>query len=138
MRLTEKWGKDFIRLCRTKYDNINNRCNNRTSYIEKNISNSFTWHEFVEYAARNGLKPSYHCHRPNRTSNYEPGNLVFIPANEHYKISALEKRKLSPVQVSEIHCLSERKSLRQLGRLYNVSHQTIFNILKREGYYGMD
>lgn len=123
---------EFVRLARQKYNNINNRCRNRKSYKDKNITNEFSFPEFLAYARLNGLEHGKHCHRPNRYGNYCSENLVFISEAEHLKISGLERRKLNQDQIQEVIELSGNMSLRKIAKRFGVSHVTIYRYLKME------
>ena len=136
MITTEIQDKDFLALVRMKYNNINSRVRHRKSYIEKNIQNRFTFHQFLAFAHLNGLEHGKHCHRPNKYQDYCPENLVFITPEEHNRISGLERRKLSEDQIAEIKELSRNMSLRNIAKIYGVSHVTIHRYLKMENENG--
>lgn len=136
--MNNKQGDEFRSYCRTKFDSINKRCKYRDSYKENGIKNNFTFQEFVEYADKKGLEQDFHCHRPDRRGNYEQGNLIFLSADEHQKISAEEKRAITPEQAREIRENKDKLSLRKLGELYGVSHSTIYKVIQQKGVYGTD
>jgi DNA-binding CsgD family transcriptional regulator len=123
--------KEFIELCRVKFNSIQNRVRNRRSYKDKNILNEFTFSQFVEFARENGLEVGLHCHRPNRDANYSSSNLVFITADEHHAITAKERQKLSDEQIAELTCLRDSLSLRALAKRFKVSHVTVDRYVKR-------
>jgi hypothetical protein len=130
--------EDFRRYCRTKYDSINKRCKYRDSYIDKGITNKFTFPEFVEYAEQKGLEKDFHCHRPDRDGHYEAGNLVFISPEAHKHVSAAEKRAITPVEAKQIREDADKFSLRKLAKIYDVSHTTIHKVIHRKGVYASD
>lgn len=129
---------EFRKYCRTKFNSINKRCKYRESYKQNGIKNNFTFKEFVEYADKKGLEKDFHCHRPDRMGDYEHGNLIFLSADKHQKISAEEKRAIAPEQAKEIRANKDKLSLRKLGELYGVSHSTIYKVIKKKGVYGTD
>jgi hypothetical protein len=136
--MKEQDNEDFRRYCRTKYDSINKRCKYRDSYIDKGISNKFTFPEFVEYADRKGLEQDFHCHRPDRLGDYEAGNLEFLSPDDHLRVSAHEQRAITKDQASEIRANKDKLSLRKLAKQYGVSHSTIHKVMKRKGIYKDD
>ena len=124
--------KPFLEVCRIKFNNINNRVNNRSSYIANNIKNNFSFPHFVQFARDNGLSAGKHCHRPNRYGDYSVDNLVFISPQEHARISGLERRKLSADQIKDVVELAKTTSLRKIATRFGVSHVTIYRYLERE------
>jgi len=84
------------------------------------------------------LEKDFHCHRPDRGGNYEKGNLIFLSADDHQKISAEEKRAITPIQAKEIRQNKNKLSLRKLAEIYGVSHSTIYKVMKKKGVYGTD
>jgi hypothetical protein len=122
--------KSFLELCRTKFNNINQRVRHRESYRAKNILNRFTFPEFVAFAKSNGLEKGKHCHRPNRDGDYSADNLEFITAQEHHAITGRERRKLSDQQIEEVIDKAKGTSLRKLGKQYGVSHVTIYRYIQ--------
>jgi hypothetical protein len=123
--------KEFIELCRVKFNSIQDRVRNRRSYKDKNILNEFTFSQFVQFARENGLAYGLHCHRPNRNGNYSSTNLEFISASDHHRITAQERRKLDDSQISELLDLRSTLSLRALAKRYGVSHVTVSRYVKK-------
>lgn len=132
MILARQDDKSFLELCRTKFNNINQRVNTRKSYREKNIVNRFSFPEFVEFAKTNGLEQGKHCHRPDRDGDYSKENLEFITPQEHYAITGRERRKLSDDQIADVKTRAKDMSLRKLGKEYGVSHVTIYRYIHLE------
>lgn len=125
-------NREFLRLVRQKYNNINNRIRNRKSYVAKKIKNLFSWPEFLAFCILHNLRVGQHCHRPNRDGDYSPDNLVFISAEDHARISGMERRKLTQKQIQEVKELSSNMSLRKIAKRFGVSHVTIYRYLKME------
>jgi len=128
--------KSFLELCRTKFNNINQRVRHRESYRAKNILNRFTFPEFVAFAKSKGLEQGKHCHRPDRDGDYSADNLEFITAQEHHAITGRERRKLSDQQIEEVLAKAKDTSLRKLGKEYGVSHVTIYRYIQMENKEG--
>jgi hypothetical protein len=134
MRLRNDYPEGFVKYCRVKFNNIQNRVRNRKSYVERGIRNEFVFEFFVEFAWNLGLVEGLHCHRPNRNGNYSPSNLVFVTAEEHRQITAKERRKLTDDQVYDIREMRGKKSLRKIAKQFDVSHTAIFFLLQGKSY----
>lgn len=114
---------EFVRAVRKKYHHMKSRLKTHQSYVRKEIGNDFRdFSEFLTHAVKAGFQPGFHMHRPNRDGNYSPDNLVFLTAEEHFKISGAEKRKLTHDQAREARLLYKTGSTtRAIARIFGVS-----------------
>ena len=120
MKVTQEFTKEV----RRKYHQMKSRLKTHKSYISKGIGNDFRdFDQFLDHAVKAGFQPGFHMHRPNRDGNYSPENLVFMTADEHFKISGAEKRKLTPEQAREARTIYKTGtvSTRAIARAYSIS-----------------
>ena len=124
------------RVIRRKWHQLEYRVNNQKSYIRKGIKNGFVdYEQFRQHAISKGIEAGYHAHRPQRDDSYGPDNLEFIPADEHYRITAEEKRKLSADDVKIIRNMaSVGIPQRKIAQQFNVSQTLIWRIVNRLSY----
>lgn len=136
MICTNETPPTLERVIRRKWHQLEYRVNNQRSYLRKGIKNGFRdYEEFRQHAIDNGIEVGYHAHRPLRDDSYGPENLDFIPADEHYKLTAAEKRKLS---VDDVKIIRNMASVgipqRKIATQFNVSQTLIWRILNGLSY----
>ena len=91
---------ELDKIIKRKWIQINWRTGNAKSYIRNGITNDFSsYDEFRNHAIEQGIEKGFHSHRPDRTKGYSVDNLVFIPEEEHRRITNSERRKLSDDEV---------------------------------------
>lgn len=128
---------DLDKIIKRKWIQINWRTGNAKSYIRNGITNDFrSYDEFRNHAIEQGIEKGFHSHRPDRTKGYSVDNLVFIPEEEHRRITNSERRKLTDDEVRIIRdaAISDRVSQRKLAKQFSVSQSTIWKIINRRSY----
>ena len=121
---------------RRKWDRLLWRINNATAYLRKGITCEFeSFTDFYNFAMESGIRYGDHCHRKSASGPYSRDNLEFISAEDHYKISGREKRKLSDDDALTIRDMYEKKiSTRKIARQFNVSQTLVWYIVSWNSY----
>ena len=129
-----KQPPDLTNILKRKWVQINNRCGYQPAY--KDIENRFSnFEEFMRHAIEEGFEDGYHVHRPIRDDHYHKSNVVFLPADEHRKITGREKRKLTDDQCREARQLYKTGTrTRSLARKYNLSQPAIWKLVTKQTY----
>ena len=127
---------ELDKLIKRKWVQINWRTGNQKSYLDRGIKNLFpSFEDFRQHAISQNIKEGFHSHRPDRNKSYMAENLIFIPADEHRKITNRERRKLSDNDVRCIRSMSiSKQSQRKLAKQFNVSQSTIWKIVNYKSY----
>lgn len=124
---------ELDREIRRRYHQIMWRTNNKKAY--KDIECEFTWNEFYKFAIDSGYFLGARTHRPDRNGNYEPGNIVWVNAEEHHRISGLEKRILDDESVRGIRKLRrEGMTTRKIAEVFDISQSLSWQITAGKAY----
>ena len=127
--------KELYQAIRRKFNTINHRCKTRAAYLRKNITNDFSWDEFLNFAITAGFFIGCHTHRRDNTKSYCASNVEFLTPAEHASITGRERRKLTPNTVNIMRDMYRNGiSTRQLTKQFDCSQTLAWSVVTYNSY----